>query len=544
MLKLRRCVHAASLALAATLAVAPASLGEEMTVESNKVYTPGTCNGVAGYWVEYVRTTYVHNAFHIDRPVGRYDATIQEAIAGPLGLDRALTHEELERIYSKYGIPHASSKNYDRAAYHDFNWDQTLAHIKQDVAAGSFNDLSQPDPKDVRLLGTLLTGGDSTQLVDSLGASAVDAAIRQAFQESADHYKGLSAPWYDDEDARARKRAIKGADGGLYVFTGSDGKHTVSYSHGENYVNASQTDANTVAAYAAQSVESVLLNDPDGFKKLKGMGNVDSVVQAGRLTLLAGLVDKGLNPLGLKIDTWVNTANGPVHLVESQPTAERLRDLSRFLIASTWTTHSPIVLDLNHDGQIGVTGPSTAERRMAYNAFQPNGAVWFDLMANGTRQHIEWVTGEGDGFLVDDSRGQVSRAAAGDGVIDGRSLFGDAVGYRNGYHKLATMIGGVRLAAQVTPTAWSTLYARKAPLKGAALAHLKVWIDRNHDARVQPDELYSLASLGISEIGTVPVVRKNQHGEYVIQSYFVQHGHRYMTEDVWFAEDPDPASRR
>jgi len=258
-------------------------------------------------------------------------------------------------------------------------------------------------------------------------------------------------------------------------------------------------------------------------------------------TAIAGGIDQGLNPVGLKIDTWVNTANGPVHIVESQPTSARLRDLSRFLVADQWTTHSPIALDLNHDGKIGVTGSSTAQKRLHEHGFVAQGAVWFDIMANGKKQHVEWLNNDGDGFLVDDTNGRVSKAAAKTGEIDAHALFGDAIGYANGYHKLAVLAAKKQVASTLRMSdavSWNLLWHQKPVLKGKELTSLKVWVNKKHDGLVHPDELYSLASLGITEIGTRPEIKKNASGEYVIQSYFIQHGKRYLTEDVWFAEDP------
>ncbi len=510
---------ALSLVLATLAGTLSPALAEELVVETNKVYTPGTSNGVPGFWVEFKRNRYVKNANHIASPIGRYDATIQEAFAELVGLNRAMTTAEMQQVYTKYGIPTSTNNNYDGGAYHDFNFDAALKQIRADIASGKLKAPSNVAASDVSLMASLANAKDSSALVDVLGASSLDAYIRKAF-------------------------AFNG--GGEYTYTMSDGAHSISYAHGVTYTNPAQFDQAAYDRYKNSGIQSVLLNDPAAFKKLTGMGNIDSYAQAGRFIQMAELIDKGVNPSGLKIDTWVDTTNGPVHVVESQPSAARLRDLARWLVASSWTTHSPIALDLNHDGKIGVTGSSTAQKRLKENKFVANGAVWFDITAEGKKRNIEWLNADGDGFLVDDTNGRVSKAAGGDGMINAHALFGDAIGYANGYHKLAYKATQINLASVLKmndDVTWSKLYHKNASLKGKTLDTLKVWVDSNRDATVQPKELHTLASLGVTEIGSKPTIRKNQHGEYVIQSYFVQNGKRFMTEDVWFAENPETQAK-
>ncbi len=518
---------ALSLVIASTAGILTPAQAEEMVIESDKTYTRGTNNGKPGYWVEFARKRFVRNQMFIANPIGRYDATIQEAFAQILGLNRALNESELAAVYSRYGIPRATSANYDGAAYHDFNFNTTLARIKADLTSGSLT-ATKASAADVALAGKLMAADNTQQLVDLIGPTALNGGIVKAFQNN---IGGNMATSYN---------------GGEYIYTMSDGAHSLSYSHGVNYINSAEYDAATYSQYANGSVQNLLLNNPTAFKKLAGVGIVDSLAQAGRYTMLADLVDKGINPVGLKIDTWVDTVNGPVHVIESQPTAARLREISRWMVASSWTTHSPVALDLNHDGKIGVTGTSTAQKRLKENKFVANGAVWFDITAEGKKRNIEWLNADGDGFLVDDTNGRVSKAAAGDGMISAHALFGDAIGYANGYHKLAYKATQINLASVLKMNdnvTWSKLYNKNAALKGKTLDSLKVWVDSNRDATVQPKELYTLASLGITELGSKPSILKNQHGEYVIQSYFVQNGKRHMTEDVWFAENPETQAK-
>ena len=529
-----RALMALSLVLASTCTLAAAAFAEDMYVDTDKTYTAGTNNGQAGFWIEYTRKHFARNANYIASPVGRYDATIQEVLAGA-GLNRALSPAELTNIYNRYGIPFASSASYDGAAYHNFDWNSALAQIRADVAAGRLSAPSAP-ASDLALVNKLLNANSSSALIDSLGSSTLDSYIREAY---AQNQAAAAGQWMGADNFH----------GGAYTYWGDTGNgrfdapgwHTLANAHGINYLNNAQIDQATFNRDANRSIQDLLFNAPQDLKQCTGAGNVDSILTAARFTAIADQIDKGINPVGLKIDQWVNTTNGPVHIIESQPSAARLRDLAHWLIASEWTTHSPIALDLNHDGKIGVTGSSTAQKRLHEHGFVAQGAVWFDIMANGKKQHVEWLNNDGDGFLVDDTNGRVSKAAAKNGEIDAHALFGDAIGYANGYHKLAVLAAKKQVASTLRMSdavSWNLLWHQKPVLKGKELTSLKVWVNKKHDGLVHPDELYSLASLGITEIGTRPEIKKNASGEYVIQSYFIQHGKRYLTEDVWFAEDP------
>lgn len=175
---------------------------------------------------------------------------------------------------------------------------------------------------------------------------------------------------------------------------------------------------------------------------------------------------------------------------------------------------SPVMLDLNDDGVIGTTQASTARRPLDRRVDR---TVRFDLAAAGAPQAIAWSDGGGDAFLVDDRDGGASRAAAGDGVIDGTRLFGDQGGrWASGYDKLATLDAD-----------------RDGQLAGAELGGLAAWID-DGDARLGRGELQPVAALGITAIAVRHGAVTNGRGEALDRSTFTQHGRRKMTEDVWF----------
>ncbi|MEB3220616.1 MAG: hypothetical protein VKS61_00920 [Candidatus Sericytochromatia bacterium] len=176
----------------------------------------------------------------------------------------------------------------------------------------------------------------------------------------------------------------------------------------------------------------------------------------------------------------------------------------------------PVMLDLNHDGQLGTTGNSTAKDRKD-NVLGKT--VAFDLNGDGVKEQTEWMDGKGDGMLVDDRDGGVTRAAAGNGEIDGTRLFGDEGGKQaHGFEKLARHDANA-----------------DGKLTGAELEGLKTWID-DGDAKVEAGELKTLAEQGITELSTGMKLERNARGEDLMRSSFVQHGQRHVSEDVWFRE--------
>ena len=138
---------------------------------------------------------------------------------------------------------------------------------------------------------------------------------------------------------------------------------------------------------------------------------------------------------------------------------------------------TPIALDLNGDGKIGVTGVSTVQG----HEFDQNAAtVEFDLDADGTIETIEWFNGDGDGILVN------TDLIGPNNEIDGAALYGDQGGlFANGYEKLSQLEDdngdGV--------------------INGAELDNVALWVD-DGDAVLEDGELRTLESEGIKAIST------------------------------------------
>ncbi len=172
---------------------------------------------------------------------------------------------------------------------------------------------------------------------------------------------------------------------------------------------------------------------------------------------------------------------------------------------------TPIALDLNGDGEIGVTGETSSHEKDA-NA-EIGQTVEFDIDADGKLDNIEWFDGSGDGILIDNRDGN----AATD--MDGSRLFGDEGGkYANGYDKLAALDendDGV--------------------LNGEELAGLELWVD-DGDAIVEEGEIQTLDDHDIVEISTQMEIHHDKEGRELMQSSAkTSDGEKILSEDVWFA---------
>ena len=169
---------------------------------------------------------------------------------------------------------------------------------------------------------------------------------------------------------------------------------------------------------------------------------------------------------------------------------------------------SPIALDLNGDGEIGVTGQHTARDSVRTEI---GDTVEFDIDADGELDTIEWFAGDGDGILVNQTD------IGPNNEIDGSALFGDQGGlYDNGYDKLALLDAN-----------------GDGSVSDAELADLAVWID-DGDAKLEDGELKSLSDFDIASVS----VQMELDSEGRMRSSAQRaDGSSIMTEDVWFAVD-------
>src|SRR5207244_4226191 len=138
---------------------------------------------------------------------------------------------------------------------------------------------------------------------------------------------------------------------------------------------------------------------------------------------------------------------------------------------------SPIVLDLAGLGTIVTTGETTAQFGKRSRIGR---TVRFDLFGDGKPVAVEWLTGNGQGFLVDNRDGQAVRN------MDGKRLFGNIDGFADGFAKLEQFD-----------------HSETGVLQGDDLNGLAVWID---DGSATPTDANVIPArkLGITQISVRP----------------------------------------
>ncbi|MCD2171841.1 EF-hand domain-containing protein [Rhizobium sp. C4] len=168
----------------------------------------------------------------------------------------------------------------------------------------------------------------------------------------------------------------------------------------------------------------------------------------------------------------------------------------------------PIVVDLNGNGAIDVTGFTTA-RRQVYTIFSMPHFVEFDLQGNGRRK-IDWVKPNTDGFLLDLRRGIPPKE------IDGSWLFANYGGYENGFEKLKSFDKN-----------------HDGNISGKELEKIAIWLD-DGDGKFDPKELRSLANFSIVSIPANYSPEESPYGGEKMVAYAnTENGSLYM-EDAWF----------
>lgn len=158
--------------------------------------------------------------------------------------------------------------------------------------------------------------------------------------------------------------------------------------------------------------------------------------------------------------------------------------LAALVSAHVWAGCSPIVIDLAKDG---------------INLGEAGVGVYFDVNADGVRDHVQWVRRGGDeGFLALDRTGNSL-------IDDGSELFGvgtpmilEGRSAPNGFVGLAQydmrQLGGnddglITVADAIWP-------------------QLRIWVDGDADGVSTRDEMRRLESFGITALQTIPRLRK------------------------------------
>lgn len=135
----------------------------------------------------------------------------------------------------------------------------------------------------------------------------------------------------------------------------------------------------------------------------------------------------------------------------------------------------PILLDLNQDG---------------FHLSGPDPAVSFDIDADGIPDQIAWTkVGEDDAFLCLDRNGNGA-------IDDGRELFGYATPLLSGEPAQV----GYRALAELDQPELGGNEDEKVDASDGAFSDLCAWVDTNRDGLSQPDEIQSLAQVGVESL--------------------------------------------
>jgi hypothetical protein len=299
----------------------------------------------------------------------------------------------------------------------------------------------------------------------------------------------------------------------ISLHFGTTGGDTINGSANSDIVYA-YAGSDTIDGQAGDDV----LNGDDGNDDITG-GAGDDVINAG-----AGNNDT-VYYSGNKADysvhdnqdgSYVITDNrgGSPDGTDTISSAEFLQFLDqKVTVGSSVTAVSPIVFDLSGDGEINVTGETTARDKSGIE--DVGETVTFDMDGDGDLETIEWIDGTGDALLVNNIDGM----AASD--MNGTRLFGDQNGtYDHGYQQLA----------EFDTDDDGTISTDEG-------AGLNLWVD-DGNARVDENELFSLQDMGISQIQLeLEIQAVDQEGRELFRSSAtLQDGTKIVTEDVWFAQ--------
>lgn len=285
------------------------------------------------------------------------------------------------------------------------------------------------------------------------------------------------------------------------MFSGMSGMQSMS-GMASIFTSPTQYGANGAMAWGGMSVSSPMVQMSGGM--FGYMGGTDSPAAANfRMPIYRERYER--QPVYTYTDhkAWDYKFQTGQKIHQTEDTAtESVRILA---------PRDPVILDLNKDGKIGVTGADDSRKVVnekvavaASVATDGNREVtttrthrewdllvnWdkkidFDVNGDGTQDRTEWLQkGAGDGFLVLD--------ADNDGKINGRELMnetglnGEQGKYQNGWDKARALFDkdgdGV--------------------LAGAELKCVKIWADADGDGVTDAGELKTLDQLGIVKIDT------------------------------------------
>lgn len=147
------------------------------------------------------------------------------------------------------------------------------------------------------------------------------------------------------------------------------------------------------------------------------------------------------------------------------------------------TLVSPLILDLRGTGRPDVANQTVDAHP---SSFSPVHTTLFDITADGFVDFTEWV-GPGAGLLIHPTAADTITSTHGQlawqGPLNGANLLGTVGGYQNGFEHLAM---------------FDTDHDGR--ISGAELNQLYVWTDTNGNGTIDPGELHTPQSLGITAL--------------------------------------------
>jgi hypothetical protein len=190
-----------------------------------------------------------------------------------------------------------------------------------------------------------------------------------------------------------------------------------------------------------------------------------------------------------------------------------------FGAGSAWGACSPIVIDLGNDGlHLGAAGVG----------------VYFDVNADGVRDHVQWVRNGGDeGFLVIDRNGNGK-------IDDGAELFGVGTPLELESRRAPNGFVGLAQYDQRQLGGNDDGYITEAD---AIWPQLRIWVDLDADGVSRPTELRTLRNHGLTALETIPKLRKHVDAAGNIIPYWAWAAQRArpgraLMVDVFFLQLP------
>ena len=153
-------------------------------------------------------------------------------------------------------------------------------------------------------------------------------------------------------------------------------------------------------------------------------------------------------------------------------------------LCNAWGQCTPIVIDLGNNGiNLGPAGTG----------------IYFDMDANGTRDHLQWVQRGGDeGFLALDR--------SGNGIVDdGAELFGVGTPLvLEGRNAPNVFVGLAQYDSRQLGGNDDGLITEA----DAIWPQLRIWLDANADGVSTRDEIRTMKGSGLTALETIPKIRK------------------------------------